>query len=52
MLRIGVATRPFRSAPVYTACTPGSARAASVSMPLIFARAYGLRTKVAWSMPG
>ena len=35
-----------------TACTPGSASAADVSMPRIAARANGLRTKHACSIPG
>ena len=35
-----------------TACTPGSASAAVVSMPLIVARANGLRTKHACNIPG
>ncbi len=42
---VGIQARPrvSRTAPVITALTPGSASAAEVSMPLIFAWAYGLR---------
>ena len=39
------------SAPVTTANTPGSARAASASMETMRACACGLRTMAAWSMP-
>ena len=45
-------TSGLRSSAMNTACTPGSASAAVVSMPLIVARAKGLRTKQACSMPG
>ena len=45
-------TSGLRSAAVNTACTPGRASAAEVSMLLIRARANGLRTKQACSMPG
>jgi len=39
------------SAWVSTATTPGRAAAAAVSMRVIRAEAYGLRTIRAWSMP-
>src|SRR4029079_5418604 len=42
----------FRSAPVRTAATPGSCRAAAVSMLLMRAWACGLRRMTACSMPG
>jgi hypothetical protein len=42
----------LRSAATKTAWTPGSANAAELSMPSIRARANGLRTKQACSMPG
>ena len=42
----------FRSAARNTACTPGTASASSVSTAPIRARANGLRTKQAWSIPG
>ena len=42
----------FRSAARNTACTPGAASASSVSTAPIRARAKGLRTKQAWSIPG
>ncbi len=45
-------TSPLRSAAVKTACTPGSASAAEVSMETMRARGCGLRTKQACSMPG
>ena len=44
--------RGLRSAAVNTARTPGAASAADVSMPRIAARANGLRTKHACSIPG
>ena len=43
---------PSRSAAVNTADTPGMAAAAAVSMPLIRAWAYGLRTTSIQTMPG
>ena len=45
-------TSGLRSAAVNTARTPGRASAGAASMPLIFARAKGLRTKQACSIPG
>ena len=41
-----------RSAPVITACTPGSAMAREVSIETILAWAWGLRRVLAWSIPG
>src|SRR3990167_8602483 len=41
-----------RSFPVMTASTPFTASALLVSMPLMWACAYGLRTMSRWSMPG
>jgi hypothetical protein len=43
---------PGTSAAVSTAMTPGSARAALVSMPVIRALGTGLRTTRPCSMPG
>ena len=40
------------SSPVTTAITPGIAIAALLSIPLMRACAYGLRTMTMWSMPG
>ena len=45
-------TSGLRSAAVNTACTPGSPSAADASMETMRARASGLRTKQACSMPG
>ncbi len=49
---IETATRGFSSAPVSTATTPGSSRAAVTSRRVIFARARSLRTKCACNMRG
>src|SRR5262245_46383692 len=52
--RVGIQWSPAfsRSAPVITAATPGTLSASVVSMPTIFAWAYGLRTMSSQSWPG
>ncbi|CAB4850595.1 unannotated protein [freshwater metagenome] len=52
--RVGIqaSPRPARVSPVITACTPGSASAAEVSIETMRAWAYGLRRMALWSMPG
>ncbi len=50
-LGIGLAHRGIRSAPVYTALTPGNARARSVRIEMMRACAMGLRRKVAKHWP-
>jgi len=49
--RQGSGARPATSAAVTTRTTPGTARAAAVSMPRMRAAAWGLRTKTACSAP-
>ncbi len=48
----GSTTSGLRSAAVNTAWTPSSSSAADASMPTMRARAKGLRTKQACSIPG
>ncbi len=47
----GITGRSARSAPVKAATTPGAARAALTSMPVIRAWATGERTKKTWHAP-
>jgi hypothetical protein len=54
LINVGIQARPAasRSLPVMTATTPGAFKASDVSMLLIVAWAYGLRTMSMYSMPG
>jgi len=53
-MRVGIQWRLYfaRSWPVMTASTPGTAMAFAVSILVIFAWAWGLRTMSRYSIPG